>query len=63
MDVKKFFPPDIFLPGEEIPRAFVSHDVQENDEIDVVVAEIYDLSKFWVYIANSQLDVLMDSIQ
>ncbi|XP_018575854.1 uncharacterized protein LOC108914515, partial [Anoplophora glabripennis] len=62
-DVKIFLPSDIFVPGKEIPRTFVSQDVQENDEIDVVVGEIYDLSKFWVYKYDSQLDVLMNSIQ
>lgn len=61
--MKRFLPPDIFMLGEEIPRAFIPHDVRENDNIDIVVGEIYDLSKFWVYTADSMLDKLMDDLQ
>lgn len=54
--------PDIFL-SSEIKRGFLPPNVKENDALDIVVAEIYDLSKFWVYLNNKQLDNLMDEMQ
>ncbi|KAJ8955011.1 hypothetical protein NQ318_000443 [Aromia moschata] len=62
-DVNNFLPQDILKPGEEIPRTFVPSHIQENDIIEVVVGEIFDLSKFWVYLVDSPLDKLMDDIQ
>ncbi|KAJ8920361.1 hypothetical protein NQ315_005225 [Exocentrus adspersus] len=62
-DIRTFLPSDIFIPGQEIPRAFVSKDAKEGDNIDIIVGEIYDLSKFWAYLDGSQLNDLMDEIQ
>ncbi|KAJ8983202.1 hypothetical protein NQ317_016423, partial [Molorchus minor] len=55
-DVNTFLSEDIFQLGDEIPRAFFSRS-------HVVVAEIYDPSKFWLYLSDSPLDNLMDQMQ
>lgn len=50
---------------EEIPRQFLPKGIKENDYIDVCVGEIYDPSKFWVLLqeSNNQLNNLMDEMQ
>ncbi|CAH1106187.1 unnamed protein product [Psylliodes chrysocephalus] len=62
-DMESFLPPNVFKPGNEIPRTFVPDDTKENDTIDIVVGEIFDVSKFWVYKDDGKLDKLMDDIQ
>lgn len=61
--MESFLPPNVFKPGNEIPRTFVPDDTKENDTIDIVVGEIFDVSKFWVYKDDGKLDKLMDDIQ
>ncbi|KAG5877268.1 hypothetical protein JTB14_009764 [Gonioctena quinquepunctata] len=62
-DMLSFLPPCTFKPGEEIQRAFVSESTSENDSIDIKVGEIYDISKFWIYIDDKILDNVMDDMQ
>ncbi|XP_056641482.1 tudor domain-containing protein 5 [Diorhabda sublineata] len=62
-DVLLFIPPDIFKPGQEIQRAFVPETTQEGDTIEIVVGEVFDVSKFWVYKDDGKLDKLMDNMQ
>ncbi|VEN62304.1 unnamed protein product [Callosobruchus maculatus] len=62
-DVSNFLPDGVFKPGSEIPREFVPPDTKEGDTIKIVVGEVYDLSKFWVYLDNRCLDDLMDDMQ
>nr|XP_023026820.1 uncharacterized protein LOC111514811 isoform X2 [Leptinotarsa decemlineata] len=62
-DVMRFLPPGTFKPGKEIPRAFVSKVTSENDSIDIKLGEVYDLSKFWIYLDDGLLDDLMDAMQ
>ncbi|CAG9835960.1 unnamed protein product [Diabrotica balteata] len=62
-DVLCFLPQNILEPGDEIPRYFVPSETAENDILDVVVCEICDASKFWVYINDGKLDKLMDDMQ
>ncbi|KAJ8937469.1 hypothetical protein NQ314_011858 [Rhamnusium bicolor] len=51
-------------PGKEIARNFIQREMADYDiDIDIVVGEIYDLSKFWIYLQDSLLDNLMDNIQ
>lgn len=58
-----FLPKDIFQPGLDIPRVFVPDSTKEYDCFGIVPGEIYDISKFWVFLDNGILDELMDEIQ
>lgn len=51
--------------NEQIPRQFVPTNTQEKSFVDVVVAEVYDPSKFWIILRNrnDSLDDLMDAMQ
>ncbi|KAF7282570.1 hypothetical protein GWI33_002360 [Rhynchophorus ferrugineus] len=66
-DFKTFIPHDIYEPFMEIPKQFLPLNTKTGDELDIVVVEIYDPSKFWVYLGTSysktQLDDLMDNMQ
>ncbi|XP_030756731.1 uncharacterized protein LOC115882678 [Sitophilus oryzae] len=66
-DFSGYIPKDIFVLGNEIPKEFLPKESQEGDELDVVVVEVYDPSKFWIYFGTSDqktpLDILMDDIQ
>lgn len=59
----KFLPKNIFPPGASIPRAFVPEFTKEYDIIDVGVGEIFDLSKFWLFLKNGVLDEMMNNLQ
>lgn len=59
----KFLPKNIFKPGSDIPRAFVPETTKEDDSFDIVPGEIYDASKFWVFLENGVLDELMNGMQ
>nr|CAI5868624.1 unnamed protein product [Callosobruchus analis] len=62
-DVANFLPENVFKPGNEIPRQFIPPDTKEGDTIQIAVGEVYDLSKFWVYLDDGRLDNLMDELQ
>ncbi|CAG9856743.1 unnamed protein product [Phyllotreta striolata] len=62
-DILLFLPPNVFKPGNEIPRTFVPDDMKQNDTMEVVIGEIYDISKFWVSRNDGKLDDLMNDIQ
>ncbi|KAK9891075.1 hypothetical protein WA026_013399 [Henosepilachna vigintioctopunctata] len=59
----QLFPKDAVGRGVEIKRDFVSRSEVESDIFRVVVAEIYDPSKFWLFRDDGKLDALMDEIQ
>lgn len=61
-DYSLLLPKDIFR-SRDIERVFLPDDIKVNDSVDVVIAEIYDLSKFWLYLRESSLDRLMDEMQ
>ncbi|KAK9885642.1 hypothetical protein WA026_012406 [Henosepilachna vigintioctopunctata] len=52
------FPEGAVDIGVEIPRDHVTADEYEAIEIDVVAAEIYDPSKFWLYRDDGRLEAL-----
>ncbi|KAL3287802.1 hypothetical protein HHI36_002264 [Cryptolaemus montrouzieri] len=56
-------PKDAVPLGVEIERDFVNDGTRVEDRYNVVVAEIYDLSKFWIYKDTGELDSLMDDMQ
>lgn len=58
-----FLPKNIFKPGADIPREFVPESTKEYDSFGIIPGEIYDVSKFWVYLDNGVLDKLMDAMQ
>ncbi|XP_066246309.1 tudor domain-containing protein 5 [Euwallacea similis] len=65
-DFKQQIPDDVFPYGQEIPRQFLPETSKVEQVLDVVVVEVYDPSKFWVYLGsvdNSPLDVMMDEMQ
>ncbi|XP_019865537.2 uncharacterized protein LOC109594737 isoform X2 [Aethina tumida] len=56
-------PDDVCKLGTEIPRHFLPKTTKAYDEIDVIVGEVHDPSKFWICCDDSNLDKLMDEIQ
>ncbi|CAH2015142.1 unnamed protein product [Acanthoscelides obtectus] len=62
-DVESFLPESVYKPGNEIPREFVPPETKEGDTIKIGVGEVFDLSKFWVYLDDGNLDNLMDELQ
>ncbi|XP_066151692.1 tudor domain-containing protein 5 [Euwallacea fornicatus] len=65
-DFKQQIPDDVFPYGQEIPRQLIPETLKVEQVLDVVVVEVYDPSKFWVYLGNidnSPLDVMMDEMQ
>ncbi|CAH2020007.1 unnamed protein product [Acanthoscelides obtectus] len=51
-DLESFLPESVYKPGNEIPREFVPPETKEGDTIKIGVGEVFDLSKFWVYLDN-----------
>lgn len=58
-----FLPEGVFKPGNEIPRTFIPANTKTNDCFNIRAGEVFDLSKFWVYIDDGKLDTLMDDLQ
>lgn len=58
-------PVDIVEFGTELEKQWISPDTNEQDYVDVNVAEVYDPSKFWLNlrIYASKLNELMDNLQ
>ncbi|XP_045460275.1 uncharacterized protein LOC123670769 isoform X3 [Harmonia axyridis] len=58
-----FVPHDAVRLGFKPNRIQVAEVLEEGTSINVTVADIYDISKFWMIIDDSQLDELMDNMQ
>ncbi|KAK9890999.1 hypothetical protein WA026_013335 [Henosepilachna vigintioctopunctata] len=59
----QLFPKDAVGIDVEIKRDFVSQSEVDSNIFRVVVAEIYDPSKFWLFRDDGKLDALMDEMQ
>ncbi|CAH1998087.1 unnamed protein product [Acanthoscelides obtectus] len=62
-DVQSFLPESVYKLGNAIPREFVPPETKEGDTIKVGVGEVFDLSKFWVYLDEGNLDNIVDDLQ
>ncbi|XP_045480038.1 tudor domain-containing protein 5-like [Harmonia axyridis] len=60
---ESFVPHDAVRLGFKPHRIQVAEVLEEGTSINVTVADIYDISKFWIIIDDSQLDKLMDNMQ
>ncbi|CAH0553910.1 unnamed protein product [Brassicogethes aeneus] len=63
LDCSPLIPSDVCKVGHIISKGFVPENTKENEQIRVVVVEIYDPSKFWIYLYNSPLDRMMNEMQ
>ncbi|GLV31591.1 papi [Carabus blaptoides fortunei] len=61
------YPEGVLHPGDEILRQWLVGGERVNSYIDVIVAEVYDPSKFWIHLRGEQtseaLSTLMDEMQ
>ncbi|GJQ83207.1 putative P granule organization [Trypoxylus dichotomus] len=58
-------PPDVVMSGTELERQWIDPGTNEQDCIDVNIAEIYDPSKFWMILkmCSNRLNAMMDNMQ
>lgn len=51
--------------GDRIESQWIDEDVEEGNYIDIIIAEIYDPSKFWIQLKSERatLDQLMNELQ
>lgn len=56
------YPEGVLHPGEEIPRQWLVGDEKEGGYIEVIVAEVYDPSKFWIQLRGDQTSVALSTV-